>query len=317
MGTGGGKQGGGCDGCLTRTPWATLVALLMCWAGVAVFCGTMYRGINVTLRLLQDVFKIDRDMEWVQPTQLAFVILGASMAAIALMILVSSFLVTGATRAEVYRSHVGRVGGRVATACFIFITYILLVAWILVLFCCIIVTVFYTLSWGTIYIDVIWNFNFQYFNISGVCSTKEIQWDQGSIDFYPFNFLFPEGSQRVNMLVEGPEIKQFCIDYVQRAEIMFLLATAACVLVIMSLVHFLMTLSANYVHIRGHDKFTDLLVCVILCIVQWKFLNLVFQDLHNMDVTSESVQLTELDNNKYVGAGWQNGGHHGIQEYTM
>jgi len=280
MGRGGGKQGGGCDGCLTRTPWATLVALLMCWAGVAVFCGTMYRGINVTLRLLQDVFKIDRDMEWVQPTQLAFVILGASMAAIALMILVSSFLVTGATRAEVYRSHVGRVGGRVATACFIFITYILLVAWLLVLFCCIIVTVFYTLSWG-------------------VCSTKEIQWDQGAIDFYPFNFLFPEGSQRVNMLVEGPEIKQFCIDYVQRAEIMFLLATAACVLVIMSLVHFLMTLSANYVHIRGHDKFTDLL------------------DLHNMDVTSESVQLTELDNNKYVGAGWQNGGHHGIQEYTM
>lgn len=273
------KQGGGCDGCLTRTPWATLVALLMCWAGVAVFCGTMYRGINVTLRLLQDVFKIDRDMEWVQPTQLAFVILGASMAAIALMILVSSFLVTGATRAEVYRSHVGRVGGRVATACFIFITYILLVAWLLVLFCCIIVTVFYTLSWG-------------------VCSTKEIQWDQGAIDFYPFNFLFPEGSQRVNMLVEGPEIKQFCIDYVQRAEIMFLLATAACVLVIMSLVHFLMTLSANYVHIRGHDKFTDLL------------------DLHNMDVTSESVQLTELDNNKYVGY-MQNGGHHGIQEYTM
>ena len=84
----------------------------------------------------------------VEPTQLAFVILGASMAAIALMILVSSFLATGATRVEVYRSHVGRVGGRVATACFIFLTYILLVAWILVLFCCIIVTTFYTLSWG-------------------------------------------------------------------------------------------------------------------------------------------------------------------------
>ena len=256
MGAGGGKQGG-CDGCLTRTPWATLVALLMCWAGVAVFCGTMYRGINVTLRLLQDVFKIDRDMEWVQPTQLAFVILGASMAAIALMILVSSFLVTGATRAEVYRSHVGRVGGRVATACFIFITYILLVAWILVLFCCIIVTVFYTLSWGKIVLTKKLKFKTQ---ISGVCSTKEIQWDQGSIDFYPFNFLFPEGSQRVNMLVEGPEIKQFCIDYVQRAEIMFLIATAACVQVILSLVHFLMSLSGNYVHIRGHDKFTDLLV---------------------------------------------------------
>ena len=73
------------------------------------------------------------------------------MAAIALMILVSSFLATGATRVEVYRSHVGRVGGRVATACFIFLTYILLLAWILVLFCCIIVTTFYSLSWGEFY----------------------------------------------------------------------------------------------------------------------------------------------------------------------
>ena len=56
--------------------------------------------------------------------------------------------------------------------------------------------------------------------LPGVCSTKEIQWDAGSIDFYPLNFLFPEGSQRVNMLVEGDkEIKQFCIDFVQRAEV--------------------------------------------------------------------------------------------------
>lgn len=96
---------------------------------------------------------------------------------------------------------------------------------------------------------------------TGVCSTEEIEWNRGSIDFYPFHFLFPEGSQKVNMLVEGElEIKQFCIDFVQNAEMMFLMATAACVLVIFSLVHFLMALSANYAHIRGHDKFTDLVV---------------------------------------------------------
>ena len=45
-------------------------------------------------------------------------------------------------------------------------------------------------------------------------------------------------------------------------QVMFLIATAACVLVIMSLVHFLMALSANYAHIRGHDKFTDLVVSI-------------------------------------------------------
>ncbi len=28
----------------------------------------------------------------------------------------------------------------------------------------------------------------------GVCSTKEIQYDEGKIDFYPFHFMFPAGS---------------------------------------------------------------------------------------------------------------------------
>ena len=148
-------------------------------------------------------------------------------------------------------------------------------------------TTFYTLSWG-------------------ICSTEEIGWDNGVIDFYPLHFMFPQGllfqrffikslrklfpgTQKVNMVVEGQaEIKMFCKDYVQRAEVMFILATVACVLVVLSLVHFLMALSANYAHIRGQDKFTDL------------------QDLHMLDHTSETVTLTPRDNNRFT-----------TQEYTM
>ena len=123
--------------------------------------------------------------------------------------------------------------------------------------------------------------------------------------------MFPEGSQKVNMLVEGElEIKQFCIDFVQNAEMMFLMATAACVLVIISLVHFLMALSANYAHIRGHDKFTDLVVSYDSGSLNDS--HSCHQDLHNLDVTSESVNLTEMDNNRYMAH------HHGVvQEYTM
>merc|ERR1719336_444328 len=120
------------SGCLTRIPYATMIALIMCWSGVGVFCGSMYRGVNLTLRLLQDVFHLDRGLQWVEPTQLTFVILGVSMAALALMILVTAILATGATRQEVYRSSGGRAGGRIASAAFIFITYVLLLAWLLV-----------------------------------------------------------------------------------------------------------------------------------------------------------------------------------------
>ena len=95
-------------------------------------------------------------------------------------------------------------------------------------------------------------------------------------------------------------------------QVMFLIATAACALVILSLVHFLMALSANYAHIRGHDKFTDLVVSISSS-QNISFMLSTCQDLHNLDVTSESVQLTELDNNKY--AAHQHMGH--IQEYTM
>ena len=73
----------------------------------------IYRGVNLTLRMLQDVFQLDKGLGWVEPTQLAFIILGASMAALALMILVVAILATGATRHEVYQTSGGRAGGRI------------------------------------------------------------------------------------------------------------------------------------------------------------------------------------------------------------
>ena len=37
---------------MTRTPYATLIALIMCWAGVAVFCGTMYRSVMIMIMIM-------------------------------------------------------------------------------------------------------------------------------------------------------------------------------------------------------------------------------------------------------------------------
>ena len=53
-----------CSKCITRVPYATLIALILNWAGVSVFCGTLYRGVNLTLRLLQDVFQLDKGLGW-------------------------------------------------------------------------------------------------------------------------------------------------------------------------------------------------------------------------------------------------------------
>ena len=127
----------------------------------------LIKDVEITTESLQICFRVE-------PTQLAFIILGASMAALALMILVVAILATGNTRHEVYRSSFGRTGGTVACMIFIFVTYVLLLCWLIVFACCIVMTVFYSLSWG-------------------VCNTDEIGWEDGFIDFYPYHFLFPSG----------------------------------------------------------------------------------------------------------------------------
>lgn len=56
--------------------------------------------------------------------------------------------------------------------------------------------------------------------------------------FFPFlDFLFPLGTRQEHMKVcETQEVKLFCKDYVEKAEVMFILATAATLLIILSLV---------------------------------------------------------------------------------
>lgn len=73
------------------------------------------------------------------------------------------------------------------------------------------------------------------------------------------DFLFPADTRQEHMKVcERFQVKAFCKDAVEKAEVMFILATASCLLIILSLVHYLMCLSANYAHIRDHEKFQEL-----------------------------------------------------------
>lgn len=73
------------------------------------------------------------------------------------------------------------------------------------------------------------------------------------------DFLFPQGQREEDMNVcEAHEVKAFCKDGVEAAVPMFILALMACLLIILSLVHYLMCLAANYAHIRDHEKFQEL-----------------------------------------------------------
>lgn len=99
---------------MTRIPYATLIATVMCLLGVGIFCGTMYRGASLTIIMLDQVFHLR--LLWIEAVQMIFVVIGASMAALGFMILFVGCLATGSTRYKVYRAWRSRVGGRISCA---------------------------------------------------------------------------------------------------------------------------------------------------------------------------------------------------------
>ncbi|KAL1116104.1 hypothetical protein AAG570_005599 [Ranatra chinensis] len=223
---------------MSRIPYATLIATVMCIIGGLVFCGSMYRGSTLTALMLDNVFHLR--VHWFEPMQITFIAVGGSMLALALMILFVGFLATGATRVKVYRAWGARVGGRISCAIFICITYLLLLVWLVVFIFLVLVTAYYTVSWA-------------------LCSSSQVQNEGKGIDFRQFRFLFPEEIDEKYLLINPPnEIKLFCKDTVEKAEAMFILATFSSLLIILSLVHFLVCLSANYAHIRDHEKLQEL-----------------------------------------------------------
>ncbi|KAJ8889986.1 hypothetical protein PR048_009491 [Dryococelus australis] len=232
--------GGHCRNCLTRIPYATLIATIMCIVGVGVFCGTMYRGAMLAVLMFDQVFHLR--LIWVEAVQMVFVVIGASMGALGLMILFVGFLATGATRTKVYRAWGARVGGRISCAVFMSITYILQMAWLLMLCFLVIVTLVFTIFWG-------------------LCSNPLVQANRQCIDFKQFGFLFPNNTRPEDMEVcDTHELKLFCKDYVEKAELMFILASVACLLVVLSLVSIILDMWTSYSCIKGHQSLLFLIL---------------------------------------------------------
>lgn len=231
-------MGDACRTCLTRVPHATLISTIMCCLGVGVFCGTMYRGSALSILMFDEVFQFR--LMWIDALQMIFIVCSACMAALGFILLCLGCLTTGATRKKVYRAWKARVCGRISCAIFMIITYILTFIWLNLLIFLVIITFLFTIFWN-------------------LCSKPKNIEAATCIDFTQFDFMFPSSVNQEDMKIcEAHKIKLFCKDYVEKAEFMFILAMVSCVLVILSLVHYLMCLSANYAHIRDHGKIQEL-----------------------------------------------------------
>ena len=182
--------------------------------GLITFTLTTHRGLSLTKEMLIETFKMNE--RWPDIVQVILVTVTGFMIMLGFMILFVGFLATGSTRRRVYRHLYSRIAGRISCAIFLGITYALVLFWMIV-FAAIVVTTF-----------IFVNFWFMCDNRSAA-STKDI-------DLSQFRFYFPKDIREQTLIIPDHEIKQFCSDYVKYADVMFILATFGCLLVIISLV---------------------------------------------------------------------------------
>ncbi|XP_064482239.1 neuronal membrane glycoprotein M6-a-like isoform X2 [Ornithodoros turicata] len=229
--------------CLSRVPFATLIATVMFCAGVAIFLGSTQRAAASTLRIVDLLLPTvvtsgsrPRPRYGADEVRAGLVGGGVTMGVLGLALLVIACLATGPTRERLgWRA---RAGSRFCCALLMGLAYVALLGWIALSACAGLAA---TLCWLA----------------GGMCS--QMRDETACVDLRQFEFLLPtDGTTQSQLVLCGGRRKEFCKDHVEGSTVLWILGAASGVLVVLSLVHHLMCLAANYAHIKDQQKMGDL-----------------------------------------------------------
>ncbi|XP_041962151.1 glycoprotein M6Ab isoform X3 [Alosa sapidissima] len=150
-----------CIKCLGGIPYASLIATILLYAGVALFCGCGHEALSGTVTILENYFEMVKGpVESLDVFTMIdifkYVIYGVAAAffVYGILLMVEGFFTTGAIR-DLYGDFKITTCGRCVSAWFIMLTYIFMLAWLGV-------TAFTSLP------------VFMYFNIWTICQNSTI-----------------------------------------------------------------------------------------------------------------------------------------------
>lgn len=231
-----------CRDCLGRTPFASLIATIVCCVGVGLFCATLYRALEITLKgVFEGLFNFP--VPWMETMGIVFMVVASGMGAFSILVLVFGFLATGATRENLYSGAKCIMGGRVSAAFFLGITYVLNFCWMCITSVCALPVIIYVM-------------------LNSICIVEIQDKDHWYYEGYCLNLSrfgiyrnFTEGVTK-NALCEDHELSDFC-QHVHDAGPMYLLAFVGSLLIVIALVHFLLSLGSNYHKIKVSKELTE------------------------------------------------------------
>ncbi|KAG7271261.1 hypothetical protein CRUP_003492 [Coryphaenoides rupestris] len=230
-----------CIKCLGGVPYASLVATILCFSGVALFCGCSHVALTGTLTMLESHFS--RDLAHHATLALAiqifqYIIYGIAsfFFVYAIMLLAEGFYTTSAIKKELQSDFKTTACGRCITAFFMFLTYILALAFLAI--------------FGATAIPV-----FLFFNMWTTCSAMKSPLanvtspDTICVDVRQYGIISwnaVPGKACGATLGEICNTSEFYLSYH-----LYIVAFAGAGATLIALIHYLMILGANWAYLKS------------------------------------------------------------------
>ncbi|XP_062861440.1 glycoprotein M6Bb isoform X2 [Trichomycterus rosablanca] len=225
-----------CIKCLGGVPYASLLATILCFSGVALFCGCGHVALTGTLSIIENNFYRNAS----EPAMLTeiiyllqYVIYGIAsfFFLYGIILLAEGFYTTSAVK-ELHGEFKTTICGRCISAMFVFLTYVLGVAWLGV--------------FGFSSIPV-----FLFFNIWSTCSSINPNHPSNSsvcVDMRQYGIIPWNASPGVACgtdLLNMCNSSEFYLSYH-----LYIVACAGAGATVIAMIHYLMILSANWAYLK-------------------------------------------------------------------
>ncbi|XP_015256318.1 neuronal membrane glycoprotein M6-a-like [Cyprinodon tularosa] len=230
-----------CERCVGSLPWASLIATILLYMGVALFCGCGHEALSGTVTILQNYFEVMRAPGGVLDVFtiidiLKYIIYGlaAGFFVFGVLLLVEGFFTTGAIR-DLYGEFKITACGRCLTAFLMVLAYLFFLVWLGV-------TAFTSLP------------VFMYYNVWSMC--KNISSVEGTnlcLDLRQFGAVTIAEEKKV--CIGSEKFLRMCdSNELDLTFHLFVCALAGAGAAVIAMVHFLMALSANWGYLKDASR---------------------------------------------------------------
>ncbi|RVE76786.1 hypothetical protein OJAV_G00012090 [Oryzias javanicus] len=230
-----------CERCVGSLPWASLIATILLYMGVALFCGCGHEALSGTVNILQSYFDMvpaagDALDVFTIINILKYIIYGlaAGFFVFGVLLLVEGFFTTGAIR-DLYGEFKITACGRCLTAFLMFLAYLFFLVWLGV-------TAFTSLP------------VFMYFNVWSMCQNTSLV-DKANLCLDLRQFGAVTVSEERTLCTASERFVKMCeSNELDLTFHLFVCALAGAGAAVIAMVHFLMALAANWGYLKDASR---------------------------------------------------------------